>query len=118
MTKRIIDSWLPMVLAIIVMSAPASAQIISSGGSAPPSLWHELMLILIGAVLGGFLGPLFQILDGWIGISPGVRQQKANYQVQRAIEAHLAVLVKQATQNTAPNKQPPANPTAQKKGKR
>jgi hypothetical protein len=41
----------------------------------PPlaSFGHELMLIVIGAVLGGFLGPAFQILDGWLGITPGIR---------------------------------------------
>jgi hypothetical protein len=65
-----------------------------------PSFGHELMLIVIGAVLGGFLGPAFQILDGWLGITPGIRQQKANYAVQREIEAHLATLVKMASQNT------------------
>jgi hypothetical protein len=50
-------------------------------GYAPPgvSLGHELMLILIGAVFGGFLGPLLQILDGWLGISPGIKQQRANF---------------------------------------
>jgi hypothetical protein len=72
------------------------------GGGAyiAPSFGHELMLIVIGAVLGGFLGPLFQILDGWFGITPGIRQQKANYAVQREIEAHLETLVKMASQNT------------------
>lgn len=60
-----------------------------------------MMLIVIGAVLGGFLGPAFQILDGWFGITPGIRQQRANYAVQREIEAHLATLVKMASQNAA-----------------
>jgi hypothetical protein len=58
-----------------------------------------LMLIVIGVVFGGILGPAFQILDGWLGITPGIRQQKANYAVQREIEAHLATLAKMASQN-------------------
>jgi hypothetical protein len=75
------------------------------GGGAyiAPSFGHELMLIVIGAVLGGLLGgllgPLLQMLDARFGISPGMKQQKANYEVQREIAAHLATLVKVASQN-------------------
>ena len=77
---------------------------------APPlaSFGHELMLIVIGAVLGGFLGPLFQILDGWLGITPGIRQQKANYAVQREIAAPLETLVKMASQNATETQTPGA----------
>jgi hypothetical protein len=112
---RIINIYLLVAFSLIVTVASANAQIISGGFTPPPSLKHELMLILIGAVLGGFLGPLFQILDSWIGISPGARQQKANYQVQREIAAHLAVLVKQAMQNTELGKQGLTHFTGQKK---
>jgi hypothetical protein len=80
-----------------VMSAQASAQPIGGGIPHQTTLGHELLLVLVGAVLGGFLGPLFQILDGWIGISPGVRQQKANYAVQREIAASLDALVRAQT---------------------
>jgi hypothetical protein len=68
-----------------------------------PSFGHELMLIVIsaglGGLLGGLLGPLLQMLDARFGISPGMKQQKANYEVQREIAAHLATLVKMASQN-------------------
>ena len=104
-TARIITIYLLIALGLIVMVPSAKAQMISSSSPPPPSFEHELMLIVIGAVLGGFLGPLLQIIDSWIGISPGVRQQKANYAVQRKIEAHLALLVKQSIQNTAPSEQ-------------
>ena len=87
---------LPAVLAVALMT-PANAQFISGGGYNPPTLGHELFLIVAGAVLGGFLGPLFQILDGWIGITPGMRQQKANYAVQREIAASLDILVRLQT---------------------
>jgi hypothetical protein len=80
-----------------LMSAQASAQPIGGGIPHQTTLGHELFLVLVGAVLGGFLGPLFQVLDGWIGISPGVRQQKANYAVQREIAASLDALVRAQT---------------------
>jgi hypothetical protein len=51
------------------------------------------MLIVIGAVLGGLLGPIFMIVDGWIGMTPGAKQQKANYAVQREIAESLRTLV-------------------------
>ena len=93
---------------LILIAAPGFAQF-SGGGVAiigGPSFGHELMLIVIGAVLGGFLGPLFQILDGWLGITPGIRQQKANYAVQREIAAHLETLVKMASQNATETQTP------------
>jgi hypothetical protein len=68
-------------------------------------LGHEVTMILIAAVVGGLvgglLGPLLQMLDSRFGITPGIKQQRANYEVQREIEAHLATLVKMASQNKA-----------------
>jgi hypothetical protein len=80
------------VFPLLLLAEPVTAQFTSGGGYSPPSLQHEMTLIIIGAVLGGFLGPLLQIIDAWIGITPGIRQQRANYAVQREIEAHLATL--------------------------
>jgi hypothetical protein len=78
----------------LIISGSANAQgIILPYPPSQTTLGHELMLIVIGAVLGGFLGPVLTILDGWIGISPGVKQQKANYAVQRDIAASLRTLV-------------------------
>ncbi len=79
--------------AALIISGPANAQIVSGGIPPQPTLGHELMLVLVGAVLGGFLGPLLMLVDGWIGISPGVKQQKANYAVQREIAESLRTLV-------------------------
>src|SRR6266446_5922151 len=79
--------------AALIISGPANTQIISGGIPPQPTFWHELMLIVIGAVLGGFLGPVLMMLDGAIGISPGAKQQKANYTVQREIAASLRTLV-------------------------
>jgi hypothetical protein len=90
---------------LILLAAPVSAQFSSGGGvPPPPSFQHELTLIVVGAVFGGFLGPLLQILDAWIGITPGIKQQRANYAVQREIAAHLATLVK-LTASYAPQKE-------------
>jgi hypothetical protein len=61
-----------LVLLLLLAGSQANAQFVSAGVSPPPTLAHELFLVLVGAVLGGFLGPLFQILDGWLGITPGV----------------------------------------------
>lgn len=79
--------------AALIISGPTNSQTISGGFPPQTTFGHELMLIVIGAVLGGFLGPLFMVLDGWFGISPGVKQQKANYAVQREIAANLRTLV-------------------------
>jgi hypothetical protein len=79
--------------AALIVSGPANSQMLSGGFPPQTSFGHELMLIVIGAVLGGFLGPLFMVLDGWFGISPGVKQQRANYAVQREIAASLRALV-------------------------
>jgi hypothetical protein len=84
--------------AALIISGPANAQMIS-GVTPPPTLEHELMLVLVGAVLGGFLGPVLMLVDGWIGVSPGVKQQKANYAVQREIAASLRTLVTLQTNN-------------------
>jgi hypothetical protein len=78
------------------VGAQVSAQPIGMGPP-PPTLGHELFLVLVGAVLGGFLGPILQMLDAWVGISPGAKQQKANYAVQRKIAASLDALVKAQT---------------------
>jgi hypothetical protein len=43
--------------------------------------------------MGGMLGPIFQILDSAVGITPGARQMRANYEVQREIAASLRQLV-------------------------
>lgn len=89
-------------LATIMAVVPvANAQSISAGAQPPPALSHELFLVLVGAVLGGFLGPLLQMLDNWVGITPGVRQQRANYAVQREIAASLQALIKLETQRPA-----------------
>jgi hypothetical protein len=84
-----------LLAAAFLVSTPANAQIIS-GVSQPPSLSHELMLIVIGAVLGGFLGPLLMIIDSRLGISPGTKQQRENYRVQREIAASLRTLISMA----------------------
>jgi hypothetical protein len=97
---------------LILLAAPVSAQFSSGGGGfPPPSFQHELTLIVVGAVLGGFLGPLLQILDAWIGITPGIKQQRANYAVQREIAAHLATLVK-LTASSAPQSEKEAGARA------
>ena len=79
----------------------ATADIFSGGPLPQPTLAHELFLVLVGGVLGGVLGPVFQILDGAIGITPGVKQQRKNYAVQRDIAASLRTLVRvQAARGT------------------
>jgi hypothetical protein len=79
--------------AALIISGPANAQMVFPGPPPQATLGHELMLVLVGAVLGGFLGPVLMLVDAWIGISPGVKQQKANYAVQREIAASLRTLV-------------------------
>jgi hypothetical protein len=44
--------------AALIISGPANSQMISGGFPPQATFVHELMLIVIGAVLGGFLGPL------------------------------------------------------------
>ena len=60
------------------------------------------MLIVIGAVLGGFLGPILSMLDNAIGISSRAKQQKANYAVQREIAASLRTLVNRQSDDANP----------------
>jgi hypothetical protein len=99
--------------AALSISGSANANMVIPG---PPTLEHELMLVLVGAVLGGFLGPILMLIDGWIGISPGVKQQKANYAVQRDIAANLRTLVTlQANNKSKPSEQlaPPGNSSIQ-----
>jgi hypothetical protein len=79
--------------AAFLIFSPANAQMIGGGCPPPTSLSHGLMLIVIGAVLGGFLAPFLMIIDNCLGISLGVRQQKANYQVQREIADSLRTLI-------------------------
>ncbi len=80
------------ILAIIPMAA--FSQVIGSPAPYPPAtLTHELSLVLAGAVFGGFLGPILQAFDFWLGITSGAKQQRENYEVQREIAASLRQLV-------------------------
>ena len=84
-----------VVVIMVFGSVACLAQGISGGAATPPpTLQHELFLIVTGAVLGGALGPLFQIVDSWLGITPGSRSQRANYHVQREILRSLRELIK------------------------
>ena len=58
-----------------------------------PTLFHELFLVLVGAVLGGLLGPLLQVFDDMLGLTPGARYRLENYQVQRDIAVSLAEIL-------------------------
>ena len=95
---RGIRGVLQTVEVLLLISAPAEAQTIGVS-SQGPTFTHELTLIVIDAVLGGFLGPLLMIVDGWIGISPGARRQKQNYAAQRDIADSLRTLIALKTTN-------------------
>lgn len=76
-----------------LVSSPAFAEVGAAPPTPAPTLGHELFLIVAGAVLGGLLGPILQIVDSWLGLTPGTKQMRANYEVQREIAANLAKLV-------------------------
>lgn len=81
------------VQAILLLSMSSGVAFASGPPTPAPTLSHELFLIVTGAVLGGLLGPILQIIDSWLGVTPGARQQKENYEVQREIAASLVKLV-------------------------
>src|SRR5579859_6224717 len=91
---------LPYTIMLGLLSAliPISASAQMSGpGPIPPyppeTLTHELLLVLAGAVFGGFLGPILQAVDSSLGVTPGAKLQRRNYKVQREIAASLRQLV-------------------------
>ena len=78
-----------LMLALCPIAAVAQ---ITPGRPPPTTLSHELFLIFVGALLGGFLGPILQAIDLWLGITPGAKQQQDNYEVQREIASSLRVI--------------------------
>jgi hypothetical protein len=77
-------------LMMLLASTTGFTQGMPVGASTPPpTLSHELFLIVTGVVLGGALAPAFQIFDSWLGLTPGARLQRENYKVQREIAESL-----------------------------
>jgi hypothetical protein len=108
-----LSSWVVgLGIIALIISGRANAQIMPGGGGGypPPTLWHELMLIVIGAVLGGFLAPVLMMIDNGIGLSPGAKQQKANYAVQREIAENIRTLVILTQRQTLPPRAPELDP--------
>ncbi len=81
-----IRSLLTVCVITMLGSFAARAQVFG-GGPAPPTLSHELLLVVAGAIIGGFLGPLCQMIDYSLGISTGAKQQRKNYEIQERMEA-------------------------------
>ena len=111
-----------IVFCLTLLSVAASAQSLSPGPTIippdlakQPTLGHELFLVLIGAVLGGLLGPLLQVFDDWLGVTPGSRYRLENYRVQRNIETILSdmlTVLRQKADQPPPASDVPVPPDA------
>ena len=98
-------SGLALCAVLPLASLPAYGQFGPGAMNYPPaSLSHEFLLVLSGAIFGGLFAPILQALDFWLGITPGAKQQRENYEVQREIAASLRHLV-DATRRDPPGEQ-------------